>query len=239
MCATCRCSNPHDGVTTAYTFDPLARLTSLIHSKGSQAINTQTYAYDADGFRIAAGNDISQPLTTQAASASVNDGDELLTQGQTTYTYDANGNRLTESGPNGLVTSSGYSRNRLASITNASGTTALTYNYGRDLLRVARPSGSQQFVLDNSTNVVSLTGSTGAMAPVLTGLGVDSHFASVDPAAGVAFGIGDALNGTSGVTNGSGSLVQKLDYDPTGRPRGVSRQHIRSPSTGGCRLPGV
>jgi YD repeat-containing protein len=185
-------------VATSVSYDPLGRVLSLIHAKGSAALNTQTYTYDQAGYLSSAANDISQPLITQAAAATVDQANELLTNGQTTYTNDANGNRLTETGPNGTLTYQWDSRNRLSSITDASGnTTLMHYDFARNLLEIDRTSSgsttTQKFLVDSLTNVVSLTDTSGLPVSVLTGRSIDSHFASIDSAGNVSFGIGDTL----------------------------------------------
>ena len=210
-----------NGVNSALTFDGVGHVLSLIHSKASTARNTQTYAYDAHGDSIAVTNDISQPLTTAVTTATVDASNELLTNGQATYSYDDNGNRLTESGPGGTLTYSWDSRNRLASIVDNSGKrTSFRYDFGHNLLEIDRTSGTpatQKFVLDNLENVVSLTGASGLPASQLTGRVIDSQFASIDTGGNVTFGIGDPLGTIVATTDATGNIVNTLDYEPYGK----------------------
>ena len=213
-----------NGVSTAYTFDSLSRVLSLIHSKGATALNTQTYSYNGAGDRTIGNNDISQPLITQAATASVDAANELLNHGPATYTYDANGNRLTETGPNGSYTYAWDSRNRLTSVVDGSGNrTSFKYDYLRNLTEIDRTAGAgQSFVFDSLTNVASLTGPSGLPVSVLTGRTLDSHFGSVDSAGNVTFGIGDPLGSTTATTGGNGSVGAELDYEPYGQTTGAA-----------------
>ena len=87
-----------NGVASTYAFDSLGRLVSLVHANGANSLNTQTYTYDPTGDKTGANTAISQSLASPSAAASVDSANELLTSAQTTYTYDANGNRLTETG---------------------------------------------------------------------------------------------------------------------------------------------
>jgi RHS repeat-associated protein len=212
-----------NGVTSAFSFDQRGALLSLIHAKGATAINRQSYGYDATGKRISATNDLAQPLITQSAVATVDAANELVSNGQTTYSHDLNGNRQTETSSAGRLTYAWDGRNRLSSITDASGNvTAFKYNSGRDLIEidktVAGATTAQKFVLDSLTNVVSLTDpATGLPISVLTGRSIDSHFASVDSFGNVAFGVGDSLGSNGGVTNSSGTVTSKTAYDPYGQ----------------------
>ena len=211
-----------NGVVTSYTFDPLGRVLSLIHAKGTTALNTQTYGYDPAGNRNSATNDISQPLITQPAAATVDPANELLTNGLTTYTNDANGNRLTETSAAGATSYQWDARNRLSSITDVSGNVTLfRYDFTRNLMEMDKTApgalANQKFVVDSLTNVASVTDASGLPAAVLTGRSIDSHYGSIDSAGNVTFGIGDALGSTVADVNGAGALASRLDYEPYGQ----------------------
>jgi RHS repeat-associated protein len=213
-----------NGVSTAYTFDPVGRVLSMVHAKGAAALNTQTYSYDGVGNRIATANDLSQPLITQAAAASVDASNELLTNAQTTYAYDGNGNRLTESGPNGSYTYVWDTRNRLASITDGNGRqTSFKYDSGHNLIEIDKTGGgitSQKFVIDAQQNVASLTDAAGLPVSILTGTTIDSHAGAVDSAGNVTFGLADPLGSTLAVTDSNGNLAATLYDEPYGETTG-------------------
>jgi RHS repeat-associated protein len=211
-----------NGVTTSYGYDANDRVLSIIHARGATAINTQTYAYDGSGKRIGASNDLAQPLIAQSAASTVDEANELLSNGQTTYTNDANGNRLTASTASGTTSFVWDSRNRLTSIADASGNlTTFKYDFGNQLIEIDKTSGGvttvQKFVLDDLTNTASLTDAAGLPVSVLTGRTIDSHYASVDSAGIVSFGIEDALGSIGGVVNGAGALTANAAFDPYGQ----------------------
>jgi RHS repeat-associated protein len=204
----------------------LGRVLSLIHSKGTTALNTQIYSYDQSGNTENATNDISQPLITQAAAGTVDQANELLANGQTTYTNDANGNRLSETSPGVTLSYQWDGRNRLSTITDSSGNvTAFKYDSGRNLTEIDKTAGqattNQTFVFDSLANLASLTDAYGLPVSVLTGRTVDSHYASVDSSGNVVFGIEDSLGSTGGITNGSGTLTSSVAYDPYGQASGA------------------
>src|SRR5207247_2558766 len=125
--------------------------------------------------------------------------DRLLTRATSSYTYDANGNRLTETGPAGTTQYVWDSRNRLTSVTEPNGKiTQFRYDFGRNLITKSVTQGgavgSENYVLDDHTNLAGIAGSTGGGFSVLAGRALDSHFATVDAAGQPAFGLTDALN---------------------------------------------
>jgi RHS repeat-associated protein len=215
-----------NGVTTNYSYDSLGEVLSIIHSKGVTALSTQNYTYNAVGDRATISTDIAQPLKTQAATATTDNANELLSNGQSTYTYDANGNRLTETGPSATVTYTWDSRNRLSKITDGVGNTSiLTYDFTGELIRVSRSNSGttsqQSFVLDTFTNVVSLTGSSGLPISILTGDTLDSHLASVDPTGKAIFGLDDGLKSIVALTGSTGAVSGSIMYEPYGQMTGA------------------
>lgn len=215
-----------NGVVTTYAYDAQGRVLSIVHAKGGAPLNTINYTYDPVGKRSIVSNDISQAFVTQSATGTVDAANELIGFGATSYTSDANGNRLTETNSNGKLTYAWDGRNRLVSITDASGnTTSMQYDFKRNLLNLTQNNGGavaqQSFVVDSRTNVVSLTASTGTAFSVLTGMSIDSHLVSVDANGNALFGITDALRSTTSVADGTGKLASKFDYEPYGQTTGT------------------
>jgi RHS repeat-associated protein len=212
-------------VNSVYTSDALGQVLSLVHSNGTMAINTQLYAYDASGNLTLATNGISQHLITAPTVASVDQANELLVNGTTSYTSDPNGNRLTEKSASGVITYTWDSRNRLVSIKDASGNvTSFKYDFQRNLIEIDRTTSglpsAQKFATDLLTNVVSFTDSSGLPVSVITGWSVNSDIASVAFTGSVAFGVSDIRGSNIAVTDTQGQLSSTLDYEPYGQTSG-------------------
>ncbi len=209
-----------NGVTSTYAYDALGQVLSLKHTKGATVLNAQTYSYDEVGSRNSYDTDIAQALTTPAVTAEYDAENRLLRRGAFTYTYDENGNRTSQTGPAGTTTYTWDARNRLRSMTTPTGQTAtFHYDFAWNLLAkdTSGPGGgTETYVLDNLTNVVSQSTINGQSSSILTGRSIDSHLAVIPPNGQAAFGLGDALNSTVAATDQNGATTGQFFYEPYG-----------------------
>jgi RHS repeat-associated protein len=108
-----------------YTYDPLYRLKSSVFTPDYNPAQplTSTFSYDAVGNRLAMTTNIQDkpntpalrpPVTTQYTYDHAN---QMLTAGATRYTYDANGNRTSMSGPSRAINYGYDFENRLTGAT--------------------------------------------------------------------------------------------------------------------------
>jgi RHS repeat-associated protein len=207
-----------NGVVTDSTYDDLGRVLSLIDSRGAQTINTQTYAYDAGGQRTSYSNALGQPLAT-LPSANVIDpqSDRMLQRGTVTYTYDEEGNRLTETGPGGTASYAWDSRGRLASISFPGGGTAtFRYDWAGNLIEKTVSGRTESYVLDEITNVAYQEDSSGLRMSVLAGPGIDQHFGIVRPGGAAELALSNAINSTLATVDQDGGLKGTFFYEPFG-----------------------
>lgn len=211
-----------NGVVTDYTYDDAGRVLSITHTKDATVLDAQTYQYDAVGNRTNHTTNIAQPLITQPVTNQY-DGDDnrLLQNGSKTLSYDENGNLKTELGPEGTTTYNWDARNRLASIETPNGQTiSFLYDFAGNLIRKsvsgASPA-SQEFILDELTNIAYQKNSDGSQMSILTGQSIDTHLAVVGAGGQVDFGLTDTINSTTATTDQNGSLGSQFFYEPFGQ----------------------
>lgn len=216
--STIRRSN---GVTTTVTRDAMGRQLSSIHRRGSEEILRQVYGYDAGGNRTRLFTDHGDPLAAAAAIGEYNAANQVVRFRDRTYTYDAAGNRLTETSPEGTLRYGWDARDRLRTIETPSGAIyTFFYDHGGSLIRYdASEDGverTEKFVRDDITNVVAHISSDRRETGFLTGRDVDTPFASVS-ASQVRFTLQDVLRSVVGLTDSGGALVDAASYGPFGR----------------------
>ena len=209
-----------NGVTSTIAYDSAARLSTLAHARGGTTLSSSAFTYDPIGHRASQQTSSGLPLSTPSASATVNADNQLLTFGSHTYTYDANGNRLTDVGPSGTTSYTWDARNRLRAMQVPGGIIyAFQYDFANNLVtqRVTSTASDnlQHFLLDEDSNVVAITSAAGTSS-VLTGNGPDQYFAITDPTGAVQYGLTGAVNSTTGVTDATGALVGQAFYEPFG-----------------------
>lgn len=138
-----------NGVTSAHAYDAVGRATSIVHSAPGGPLLSLSYTYDANGNRTS-------ETTNGNTEAFTLDQVNRLTAvshaggGNTTFTYDAGGNRLTKTA-GGVTTTYSYTANgeRLVS----DGT--VTYGYDADGNLTSR--GADTFVYDYAGRMTSAT----------------------------------------------------------------------------------
>lgn len=217
-----RTLNRSNGVSSTYGYDDVGRVLSLEHANGATVLNSQTYEYDALGNRTNYTTNIAQPLITQPVMNSQYDNDNKLTSNSgKTFFYDDNGNVKTETGPEGTTTYTWDARNRLASMATPDGKTiTFLYDFAGNLIRKsvsgASPS-SQEFVLDELTNIAYQKNSDGSQMSILTGQSIDTHLAVAGAGSQVDFGLTDTINSTTATTDQNGALGSQFFYEPFGQ----------------------
>nr|MDQ5839414.1 RHS repeat-associated core domain-containing protein [Acidobacteriota bacterium] len=205
-------------------------LLSRTHSKGSEVLDAQAYVYDAAGRRASSQANSNRALNTAAATGQYDAANQLKLFGGRSYTHDANGNRLSETGLEGQTTYNWDARNRLQSVVGPDGqTTSFLYDFSGNLMqqRVAGAGGefTRTFVLDNMTNVALQSSSTGEQLSFLTGGGIDEHLAAVDASGKVSFALPGTLGSVVANTGATGAVEGRASYEPFGKTTTTGAQY--------------
>jgi RHS repeat-associated protein len=201
-----------------YTYDPLYRLTAADYASGEFF----HYTYDAAGNRLQLTRNGSLTTTYQYDAAN-----RLTTVGGVTYTYDHNGNLLSD-GSRSLTYDTA---NRLTQV--VSGTLTTQYTYAGDGVRLAQtvngdatPGGATRYAVDRATPppqvLVESQIAGGQSQTYLYGLGVIGSHDSGQPAPsgveGWAYQHPDALGSVRQLTDEAGQVTQARFYSPFGVP---------------------
>jgi RHS repeat-associated protein len=199
-----------NGIVVEYGYDDDSRLTSLTYKQGGNTLGDLTYTYDAAGQRTGVGGTWARTgLPAALASATYDDANQIATWESTAFTYDANGNLISD----GARTYTWDARNQLASL---SGPVSASFGYDGFGRRRTKTVGSTtaDFLYDGLNPVQELSGGN-VVANLLTGLGIDEYFTRTD-SAGVRNLLTDALGSTVGLTDGSAVVQTDYTYEPFG-----------------------
>ncbi len=212
-----------NGLSSAYTYDALDRVSSIMHQAGSNALSSFSYSYDAAGNRSAAVSSPAQALTTKAATGSFDSANEMSSFGSQAFTYDANGNRLTQTVSGNVTTYTWDGRNRLQSITTPAGKVSqFTYDFNRNMTQQAVTGGTTtSYLLDDLTNVAAIFGGTQGTLSLLTGRGIDAHYATVTSGGVARFAVNDALGSAVANSGAAATLAGTSLYEPFGQTTSI------------------
>jgi RHS repeat-associated protein len=200
-----RTSQTSDDGTTFYGYDANGQLTS-VSLPGGRLIR---YAYDAVGNRTSVVDD---GVTTLYATGVLN---EYVLVGNTVYTYDADGNLVSQADANGTTAYSFNDENRLVGVTGAGLAAAYTYD----------PLGHRNSATVNGQRTDYLTDPAGMgyVAAEYTGAGLVARYtrgigltSRIDAMGAAAYYDFDALGNTVGLTNAAGAYVNRYRFLPFG-----------------------
>ena len=196
------------GLTEAYTYDPAANMTKIATTGASPRVLGYTYSADnqQDGATVSSGGLLAPAVVT---SASYNAGNELTRLNGTTLSYNANGALLTD----GTNTYTWSVQHRLTSVTNASGSTAISNDpFGRQAA-VTTASKTTHYIHDGNLPAlaVAASGATSYASNPATG----RTLLETSPAGTVSL-TADRLGSTTAVVGSSGNTISSYAYGPFG-----------------------
>ncbi len=201
-----RTSQTSDDGTTFYGYDANGQLTSVSLPDGRLI----RYAYDAVGNRTSVVDD---GVTTLYTTGVLN---EYLLVGNTVYTYDADGNLVSQADANGTTAYSFNDENRLVGVTGAGLAAAYTYDpLGHR--NSATVNGQRTNYLTDPAGMgyvaAEYTGAGSLVARYTRGIGLTSRIDAMGAAAYYDF---DVLSNTVGLTNAVGAYVNRYRFLPFG-----------------------
>jgi len=228
----------NDGVTVNsrldYAYDALGRRTSMATLDGQW-----TYAYDAVGelthavfvsnnlsvlpnqdlqyFYDAAGNRTQTILNGVTTLYVTNNLNEYTSVGADGYSYDADGNLISQAGPGGASTYSYDEQNQLLGATTPTGVWSYQYDPFGNRIASTQNGQTTQFLIDpiGLGNVVGeYNGAGGLIADYTYGSGLTSR---VGASGGAAYYDFDALGSTVGLSGSAGTYVNRYSYLPFGK----------------------
>jgi len=191
------------GNATSYTYDGAGNKTSVTDANGNRTV----YTYNANNQVTSQQSGLEYDSATQAYDCP--SGDTCPT---TSYTYDANGNKLTETDPNGDTTTYAYNAlNQLTSVTTP-GANGGTTTYGYDA------NGNQTTIVDPRGNV---SGANPANYTTTKAYNADGQLTSVTDPLGNTTSYGyDAAGNQTSVTDANGNVTLST-YDANNRVTSV------------------
>lgn len=198
-----------NGRYTDYVYDTLYRLTDEIVTDAINGDYSANYQYDKVGNRTYETVDGVQTAFVYDAN------DRLTSQGGTVYSYDDNGNTLTET-QDGDTTSYSYDeRNKLLSVTKAGVTTEYTYNHNG--IRTSKTEGgvTTHFVVDENRDYAQVLEEVVNNATTVS-YSYGHDLLSQNRSGEFRFYHYDGLGSTRGLSDTTGSLTDTYNYEAFG-----------------------
>lgn len=199
-----------DGSVEQFSYDALGRL--VLETRTGTTPRVVSYEYDAVGNRTRmVRNGVDVRYTHDA-------NDRMLTAGPTTYTYDANGSRLSQSTAGALRSFSWDMSRRLTSVTDVSGTRRFVYDI--DGQRVGRDDGgaATHYLVDtnNPTGLAQVLEERQVMAGLTARYTLGLGRLSMTRAGSSSFYQTDALGSTRLLTDAAANVAATYSYEASG-----------------------
>lgn len=203
-----------NGVTSALAYDAADRLLALEHRQGDTILGRMTYAYDASGNRLHSTTDHGQLLSMQMVEQTFGPGNRLLTSGDATFEYDAEGHLQRMVSPAGVTELTWNGRGQLTALDAPELTARFTYDiFHRRLSKTVN--GVRSDFLYDGVNIIQQSREGSVVADYAVGLGADSILSRQD-SSGTEFFLHDALQSVVLITNTLGAVITRYFYEPYG-----------------------
>ena len=194
-----------------YGYDSVGQLTSAIFDSTNEEISSQNlvYVYDAAGNRV---RTIENGVTIEYVTNALNQYEQV---GDTTYSYDDDGNLASKTDEDGTTIYEYNSDNRLVKVT-APGDVVTEYEYGAfgDRVATVHEGNRTEYLIDpfGVGDVVGEYSDESLLVSYSHGIGLERQLRQ-DSSEYFDF---DAVGSTNGVTGSTGEYVNRYDYLPYG-----------------------
>src|ERR1700678_163581 len=197
-------------VNSNYTFDPLYQLTQVNQATST----TENYAYDSAGNRLS---------SLIAATSSYNASNQLTSNSNAAYTYDANGNTIGKTDSTGTTNYTWDFENRLTSVALSGTGGSVSFKYDLFGRRIYKSYANATTVYVYSGDSIAET--TDAAGNVVTryaqGQNIDEPLA-MQQSGTTSYYHADGLGSLTSLSNTSGALAQTYTFDSFGRQTAAS-----------------
>jgi RHS repeat-associated protein len=201
-----------DGAWT-YQYDPDGHLTDAVFtSVDAGVVPNQALHYDYD----LAGNWTATTVNGVTTAYAVNNMNQYTQIGSATFTYDADGNQITETDATGTTTNTYDQLNRLIGVSSPADRSAYQYDPLGNLAAITHNGQTARYVVDpiGLGNIVGEYGNSGSLSAHYTyGLGLTSRVATGGEAAYYDF---DQVGSTVGMSGAAGTYQNLYRYLPFG-----------------------
>ena len=207
-----------NGVKTDYQYDQVNRLARMTHANAiAVALEDFQYSYSADD-EIDSINSLASATSMPSAKSigPANAANRIAQVGQSSYTFDAEGQTIGKSTGQGAYGFEWDARGRLIRAALPSGQ-AVSYGYdalGRRSSRVEN--GVLTNIVYDGANTILDIASNGTTIDYINGQGVDQRLRQTVAGNGKQFFLQDHLGGTTALADISGSLLERTQYEAYG-----------------------
>jgi RHS repeat-associated protein len=201
-----------NGITAGYRFDQAGRLAGIGYRHGGDDLGELTYTYDRAGRRRAVSGDLAATALPEPFAGAVFDaGNRLVEFGGTTLAYDEAGN-LVDDGANT------YTWNARGQLIAIDGPVSAEFAYDPFGRRVAKTidGATTRYVWDGD-NLAQQISPDGRVTTLLTGLGLDQHYAATTGEATGTY-LADIQGSVLAQAGPDGQIIDRRSYSPHGLP---------------------
>jgi RHS repeat-associated protein len=212
-----------NGVETRYQFDAIDRLTRLTHVNGAnQPIEDYLFTYTVDNQINAITSLASVTHLPAPKTVGPSNGANRITQfGETSYSFDERGMTTSKATSQGTTNYQWDARGRLTRVT-LPDNQVISYGYDALGRRASRTAGGEttSFLYDQAE--VVLDRASNSQMAYLNSPGIDDKLRQTNPQTGPLYFLQDHLRSTTALTDSSGSVVERTEYEAFGGSSGSS-----------------